>query len=189
MTLKGKRIAVLVAERYQELELWYPYYRFQEAGAEVELVGSTKDTFDSKGGGYPATATKSIDEIRAEDFDAVIIPGGFGPDVIRRDPRMTKFVRDIDAAGKPVGAICHGAWVLVSAKILKGRTLTSLFAIQDDVNNAGGTWLEDRVVVDDNLVTAQTPPDIPRWSAELFKAFERYDARVREKEEAPALGD
>ncbi|MCP5114493.1 MAG: type 1 glutamine amidotransferase [bacterium] len=164
MELKGKRIAVLVDSIYQEMEVWYPYYRFVEAGAEVDLVGpKAGETYPSKLG-YPATANKSYAEVKADDYDGVVIPGGYAPDHMRRHTEPARFVADLNAQGKLVASICHGGWLLCSAHgMLKGRKVTSFFAIRDDVTNAGAEWVDAEVVVDRNLVTSRKPEDLPAF--------------------------
>jgi protease I len=114
--------------------------------------------------GYPCTAQKSYNEVSADDFDGIVVPGGFAPDHIRRHPKANKLVADINAQGKLVAAICHGPWVLCSAHgMLKGRKVTSFFAIKDDVVNAGAEWSDEEVVVDGNLVTSRKPEDLPAF--------------------------
>ncbi len=163
MDLKGKRIAVLVDNVYQELEVWYPVLRFREAGAEVVLVaGKAGQTYSSKLG-YPCRSDISYDDARAADFDGVIAPGGFAPDYIRRHAKAIEFVRQMFEEGKLVAGICHGPWVLCSAGVLQGRRATSFFSIKDDVVNAGARWEDAEVVRDANLVTSRRPEDLPAF--------------------------
>ena len=163
MELQGKRIAILVDTAYQEMEVWYPYYRFQEAGAECVFVGAEAGKVYASKVGYPATAQLSYDAVSAERFDGVVVPGGYAPDHIRRHAKANHFVKDMDAQGKLVASICHGPWVLCSAGILKGRRATCFFAIKDDVVNAGAIYQDAEVVVDRNLVTSRKPDDLPAF--------------------------
>ena len=149
MKLEGKRVAVLVENFYEDLELWYPVLRFREEGARVSIVGPRAEKFTSKNG-YPAQADLAIDQASAKDFDAVIIPGGYAPDQMRRTPAMVEFVRRADEAGAVIGAICHGGWMLASAGIVRGRRLTCFFSIKDDLVNAGARY-EDREAVRDAI--------------------------------------
>jgi len=171
MELKGKRIAILAEDMYQELELWYPLLRMREAGAEVQVIGTgSAETYGSKYG-YPVTVNGAADEVRAEDFDAVVIPGGYAPDRMRRYPALLDFVREMDAQGKVVAAICHAGWVLVSAGILKDRRATCFFAIKDDLVNAGATYVDAEVVQDGNLITSRTPDDLPAFCRTIIAAL------------------
>lgn len=171
MELAGKRIAVLAEDLYQEMELWYPLYRFREAGAEVVVIGpKAGETYKSKAG-YPVTADRGAPEAAAEDFDAVVIPGGYAPDRMRRSPDVVRFVREMHAAGKIVAAICHAGWVPISAGILRGRRATSFFSIKDDMENAGAEWVDAPVVADGNLITSRMPDDLPQFCREIIRAL------------------
>ncbi|MGJ5816477.1 type 1 glutamine amidotransferase domain-containing protein [Paludibaculum fermentans] len=163
MTLQGKKVAIFVDQQYQEMEVWYPYYRLVEEGAEVHVIAAEAGkTYPSKTG-YPCKSDKSYDEVKPFDYDGVIAPGGFAPDFIRRHPASSAFIAQVDAQGKLVAGICHGPWCLCSANVLRGRHCTSFFAIKDDVVNAGGVWEDSEVVVDKNLVTSRKPADLPAF--------------------------
>lgn len=165
----SKSIAILVEDQYQVLEIWYPWLRLRENGITVKLVGSgTKSVYGSKEG-YPAKADCAITEVSANEFDGVIIPGGFAPDFMRRVPRMAQFVREVYDQNKIVAAICHGGWMLVSAGILKGKKATSFFAIKDDLIAAGANWSDQEVVVDRNLITSRKPEDLTAFTVEIIK--------------------
>lgn len=170
MEIKGKRVAIFLEDLYEDLEFWYPYYRMQEAGAEVAVIAPQKGRFTGKNG-VPAEAELSIDAVRAEDFDCLIIPGGYSPDRMRRSPKMVEFTGAMHRAGKPVAAICHAGWMLASAGILKGRRATSFFAIRDDLVNAGAEWRDAEVVVDGNLITSRTPADLPAFCRAIIASL------------------
>ena len=170
MRLSGKRVSVLVADMYQELEFWYPYLRLQEEGAEVVAVGPEKGEYKSKLG-YPARAELSGAEVRAQDFDAVVIPGGYAPDYMRRSPELVAFVRELAESGKVVAAICHGGWMLCSARVVEGKRVTSFYAIRDDLENAGATWVDEPVVRDGTLITSRVPSDLPAFLREIIAAL------------------
>jgi protease I len=163
MELQGKKVAILVEDMYNEFEFWYPYYRLKEAGAEVVVVGTGKTAGYHSKVGLPAKEDVSADKVSAADFDGVVIPGGFAPDLMRRSAAMVKLVQDLNGRGKVVAAICHAGWMLASAEIVKGRRLTSFFSVKDDLVHAGGNWVDEEAVVDGNLVTSRTPNDLPAF--------------------------
>jgi len=155
------QVGILVEFNFEEPELLYPFYRMQEAGLDTVLIGPKAGAQYKGKHGYPVKSDVSIDDVTAESLCALIIPGGWAPDYWRRDTRFLKLVRDMDQAGKPIAVICHGAWLLCSAKILKGRKLTCFCAIKDDVENAGGLYTDEPVVVDGNLISSRVPKDLP----------------------------
>ena len=161
--LKGKHIAIFIDQMYQEMEVWYPYYRLLEEGADVYFVSDQAGKSYPSKTGYPAMSTKSYADIDAADFDGVIAPGGFAPDFIRRHFKANEFIGEMNRQGKLVAAICHGLWCCVSADVLRGKRCTSFFAIKDDVRNAGGLWEDLEVVVDGNLVSSRKPDDLPAF--------------------------
>lgn len=170
MSLEGKNIAVLVEQQYEDLELWYPVLRFREAGAKVEIVGCGKESYPSKHG-YPCQPSAQVDQVQGAGFDAVIIPGGYAPDHMRRCPAMIEFVRESAAAGKVIAAICHGGWMLCSVRCIEGRKVTGFFAIKDDLENAGATYVDAEVVRDGNLITSRVPGDLPAFCKEIALAL------------------
>jgi protease I len=164
-----KKVAILVDESYQVLEVWYPLYRLREEGFEVVTIGNgMRDTFPSKEG-YPCRVDKSINDVKVADFDAVVIPGGWAPDFLRRHQKIVQFVKDLNAAGKVVASICHGGWMLVSADVLKGKKATCFFAIKDDIIAAGAKYVDEETVVDGNLITARKPDDLPAFVREIIR--------------------
>ena len=178
MDLHGKRLAILVEDLYQDQEVWYPYFRLKEAGAEVLVVGTNKKDYKSKHG-YPITANVTIDNVSANQFDGVIIPGGYAPDILRRFPEVLAFVSDLHHQGKLIGAICHAGWVLCSTDILRGKTATCFFAIKDDLINAGATYVDREVVRDGNLVTSRKPEDLPAFLKTIIDVLSEQPASRR----------
>ncbi len=170
MGLRNKRVAVLVADMYQELEFWYPVLRLREAGAEVVAVGPEAREYKSKLG-YPARADMAAAEARAGEFDAAIVPGGYAPDYLRRSPEVVEFIREMATSGKIVATICHGGWLLASAQVVQGKRLTSFYSIRDDLENAGATWMDEPVVRDGNIITARVPDDLPAFLREIIAAL------------------
>lgn len=171
MSAPTQGLAVVLAENiYENLELHYPRLRLEEAGYEVKVVGPVKGaTYGSKEG-YPAVADAAFSEIDPAKVKILVVPGGFAPDKLRRYPECLKLVADAWNAGAVVGAICHAGWVPISAKILRGKRLTSVNAIKDDLENAGATWVDEPCVVDGRLVTAQVPKDLPAFMQAILRA-------------------
>jgi protease I len=171
MMLTGKKVAILVEDMFNIHEFWYPYYRLQEEGARVVVVGSGRK---KKFIGKPATevaADMAADQVKAADFDGILIPGGYAPDMMRRCSAMVQLVADACRAGRMVAAICHAGWMLCSAEVLQGRKVTSFFAIKDDMVHAGAAWVDEPVVIDRNLVTSRTPDDLPQFMPAVIRAL------------------
>lgn len=177
--LTSKKCAILVEDLYQIHEVWYPLYRLREEGVQVVTVGPSKKQYKSKNG-YEVTADRAINEVSAKDFDAVIVPGGYAPDILRRYPEINKFVADMHKSRKVVAAICHGLWVLCSANILKGKTVTCFFAVKDDCINAGAKYVDKEVVVDGNIVSSRKPDDLPAFMREILKLL-RSGSKAQQK--------
>jgi protease I len=171
MRLQGKRVAVLAENMYQEMELWVPYYRMKEEGAEVQIVGHGGATSYASKAGYPVGVTAQAEAVSAVEFDAVIVPGGYAPDLMRRSPKMVGLVREAFQQGKVVAAICHAGWMLASADIVRGKTVTSWPSIKDDLVHAGARWVDQEVAVDGNLITARKPDDIPAFCRAIVDAL------------------
>ncbi len=169
-SLEGKRVAILAEDLYEDPELWYPYYRLLEAGAQVRVIGPEAKVYESKHG-YPVKAEAAAGDVNAADFDGIVVPGGFAPDMLRRYPAVLDLVRDIYKKGGVVAAICHGPWVPISAGIVKDKRATCFKAIKDDLINAGATYLDQAVVVDGNLITSRTPADLPAFLPAIIAAL------------------
>ena len=170
MELKGKKIIILIENMYNEFEFWYPYYRLKEAGAEVVSVGNGLPEYTSKAG-LPAKADADVKNLNIADFDGIIIPGGYAPDIMRRYPEMVKLVEDANDMGKVIAAICHAGWMLASAEIVERRRVTSFFAIKDDLIHAGAEWVDEEVVIDGNLITSRKPDDLPAFMKAFISAL------------------
>lgn len=165
--LTKRRILMFVDDVYEDLELWYPWLRLEEAGADVVVAGPEIRTYSGKHG-YPATANARLETVEEGSFDGLVIPGGFAPDKLRRDPRVLEITRNIHEAGKFVAYICHAGWIPISARIVEGKTVTSTPGIKDDLENAGARWVDRPVVVDGNHITARRPPDLPEFLKEIL---------------------
>jgi protease I len=165
------RIALLLEDGYEDSEAIVPYYRLQEPGWAVDLVGPEAGQIYRGKNGTTLKATHAARSVRAADYDAVIVPGGHAPDRMRRHREMVEFVRELNKEGRPIAAICHAAQLLIEADILRGRTLTCFSSVKTDVKNAGGNFVDREVVVDGNLVTARVPADLPAFLRELVKVI------------------
>jgi len=165
------RVAVLIEDYYQDLEVWYPILRLREEGIEVVTIEPNGRKEYKGKNGYPIEADKSIDEVRAADFSGVVIPGGWAPDKLRLSKKILDFVKTLFDQGKVVASICHGGWVLASAGICKGKTLTSYIAIKDDLIHAGANFVDREVVTDGNLITSRKPDDLPAFMKEMIRVL------------------
>ena len=174
-TRKGinmKTIAILIENMFDDRELIYPYFRMQEEGYEVHLLGSKKDTVYTSKAGLEEKSTHATSEVSADDYDALIIPGGFSPDYMRRTKATVDFVKAMNEQRKLIGAICHAPWMLASADAIKGKQVTSFYSIKDDLINAGAEWLDLEVVVDGNIVTSRSPKDLPIFLKTIIERLE-----------------
>jgi deglycase len=171
MKLEGKRVAIMVDQAYQEMEVWYPYYRLCEEGAKVLRVGPRAGAVYASKLGYPCPADVSAADVRGGDFDAVIVPGGWAPDFMRRDETMIHFIRQCADGEIILGAICHGGWMLCCTGALRGKRATSFMAIKHDMVNAGAKWVDQECVVDGNLITARKPDDLPAFCRAIIDAL------------------
>jgi len=167
MRLHKKKVIALVDHEFEDLELWYPVLRLQEEGATVHYVGpQAKEKYIGKYG-VPAFSDFGFNDIKVEEYDAILVPGGWAPDKLRRYPEVLEMVKYMNQYKKPIGQICHAGWVLISAKILTGIKVTSTPGIKDDMENAGAIWLDEAVVVDGHIISSRRPPDLPPY----VKAF------------------
>jgi protease I len=171
MALSGRKVLLLAADDFEDTELLYPLYRLREEEVEVTVAGLDGQPVTGKKGHGPVPVDTTVDQVSAGEFDALVIPGGYAPDKLRRSEAVLSLVREFDAAGKPVAFICHAGWVPISAKILKGRRATSVAAIRDDMVNAGVDWADEATVVDGNLISARTPADLGPWMKALLAAL------------------
>ena len=169
---KGQRVLVLAADLFEDMELLYPVYRLREEEIDVTIAGVTADDVIGKKGHGPVKVDATVDDIDPSQFHALVIPGGFAPDKLRRSERVLSLVDAFNAAGKPIAFICHAGWVPISANIIKGRRATSVDAIRDDMVNAGADWVDEPCVVDGNLISARTPSDLGPWMKALLAALD-----------------
>jgi len=173
--LQGKKVAILAADMFERVELEKPRKALEDAGAEIEVVsisGGEIQGFDHFDPANKVKVDKTVEEVSAGDYDALLIPGGVGnPDQLRGDENAVHFVREFAESGKPMAVICHGPWMLVESGVARGRTLTSWPTLQTDIRNAGGNWVDEEVVVDDGIVTSRKPDDIPAFNEKMIEEF------------------
>jgi protease I len=180
--LSGLRVAILATDGFEQSELLEPRRALDQAGATSEVVslksGDIKG-WNHKEWGETIAVDKTVDSVDAKNFDALLLPGGvMNPDALRMDAKAVAFVKAFFAAKKPVAAICHGPWMIVEAGAAKGRTLTSWPSLKTDIQNAGGSWVDQETAVDDNLVTSRNPKDIPAFNREVAKLFATAQSRA-----------
>jgi protease I len=172
MALAGRKVVILAADLFEDMELLYPLYRLREEDVDVTVAGLEPVPVTGKKGHGPVPVDTTVDRLSVADFDALVIPGGYAPDKLRRSPDVLGLVQAFNASAKPIAFICHAGWVPISAHILKGRRATSVAAIRDDMVNAGVDWVDEATVVDGNLISARTPADMGPWMKALLRALE-----------------
>ena len=170
--LKNKKIIIFAEAIFEDVELLYPKYRLIEEGAKVIVAGTGEKIYKGKYG-YPIEVDGNIKDYKAKDYDAVIVPGGYAPDRLRAYKEVLDFIREMNIAKKVVAAVCHGPWVLASAGILKGRKVTCVDKIKDDMINAGAQYFDKEVIVDGNIITSRKPADLPAFCREIIKALSK----------------
>ena len=171
MPITDARVLILGADDVEDMELLYPLFRLREENATVTLATLGGRPITGKKGYGPIAPDAATDDVRSADFDALVVPGGYAPDKLRRDDRVLDLVREFDRDAKPIAFICHAGWVPISAGIVKGRRATSVRAIRDDMVNAGVDWVDEAAVVDGNLISARTPADLGPWMRALLAAL------------------
>jgi protease I len=169
MELTGFNILAFVDEEFEDLEMWYPVLRLRESGARVDIVGPNAKTAYHGKYGVPIQSDYAFEEVHSSDYIGLYVPGGWAPDKLRRYPDVLRLTQEFHKDAKPIGQICHAGWVLASAKIVRGYTMTSTPGIRDDLENAGAVWVDEEVVVDRNIISGRRPPDLPAFTLEFVK--------------------
>lgn len=182
-SLSGVRVAIIVADDFEQVEMTEPRKALQDAGAETVLISPIQGQVHGMNHDVKADSFKvdmHIDQANPDDFDAVMLPGGaLNADLLRMNQRARDFVRNFDSVGKPIAPICHAPWLLVSSGLVKGRRLAAYFTIQDDIRNAGGEWVDQEVVKDRNWVSSRQPSDIPAFNREMIQLFAQSKGILR----------
>ncbi len=173
MALAGRKVLLLAADQFEDMELLYPLYRLGEEDVAVTVAGLDDQPVTGKKGHGPVAVDTTVERVAADDFDALVIPGGYAPDKLRRSGAVLTLVQAFDTADKPIAFICQAGWVPISAKIVKGRRATSVAAIRDDMVNAGVDWVDQATVIDGNLISARTPADLGPWMKALLTALDK----------------
>lgn len=174
MSLKGKKVLSFIESDFEDLEFWYPVLRLMEEGIQVDIAGSVADKTYKGKYGVLANSTISFNDVNTMDYEGLLIPGGWAPDKLRRYPEVIDIVRKMNDNKKPIGHICHGGWVLISADIVSNIKVTSTVAIKDDFQNAGAIWIDEEVVVDDNIVSSRKPMDLPFYMKEFINLLKKH---------------
>lgn len=178
MKLEGMRVGILVGPLFEDLEFWAVYMRIKEEGARLTVIGSKAgEVFSSKSGGLSARAEVAASQVASSDLDALLVPGGFAPDKMRRDQDMLRLVKELHARQAPLGFICHAGWVAASAKIIHGRPVTGSLGIKDDLENAGGRWVDEPAFADGHLVWGRVVEDIPDYNRVLVQTLGQFRGR------------
>ena len=177
LPLAGQRVLILVGDVYEDLELWYPRLRLIEAGAQVVVAGQRAGHTYAGKNGYPCVSDAAIEKVRAADFNGLVVPGGFMPDKLRRDPQVLQLVRDFAESGKLVAAICHGGWIPISARVYRGVKVTGSPGIKDDLVNAGAQFEDASVIVDRHFVSSRKPEDLPDFCRGILAVLTGKEVR------------
>jgi len=176
MGLEKLQVIALIHDDFEDLEFWYPVYRLREAGIKVRSAGEARGKEYHGKYGVPAVADMEFREVDPGAYHGLLVPGGWAPDKLRRYPEVISIVQEMNSNGAVIGQICHAGWVLISARILSGKKVTSTPGIRDDMENAGATWFNEAVVVDGNLVSSRRPPDLPEYGKALIEALSALPA-------------
>lgn len=171
LKLKDKKVIQIVSDDFEDLELWYPVMRLREEGATVHIVAEKAEEEYVGKYGVPVKSNYTLKEVDPKQYDAILVPGGWSPDKLRRYEDVLNMVRSMNDDQKPIGQVCHAGWVLISADILKGKKVTSTPGIKDDMMNAGAEWVDEPVVVDGHLVSSRRPPDLPDYMREFIEVL------------------